>query len=79
MITVYVLYDKFRDELYVGMTNNLERRLHEHKQGQSFYTKRLKNFQIVYKEEFESYAEGRKKEKYLKGGSGREFLRGLLD
>lgn len=78
MITVYALYDKVTDQVYVGMTNNLERRIAEHKRGQSFYTRRFKDFEVIYKEVFRSYAEGRKKEKYLKGGSGKEFLKSLI-
>ncbi len=50
MIIVYAIYDKKLKEIYVGMTNNLERRLAEHRRGQSKYTKKFKNFVLVYKE-----------------------------
>ncbi|MFZ3031892.1 MAG: GIY-YIG nuclease family protein [Candidatus Moraniibacteriota bacterium] len=78
MITVYALYDKHLEEIYVGMTNNLARRLSEHKRGQSFYTKKFKEFNLIFSQEFENYTDGRKKEKYLKHGSGKEFLRTLV-
>ncbi len=78
MITVYAIYDKLLDQIYVGMTNNLERRVGEHKRGQSFYTRQFKDFKLIYKESFENYTEGRKKEKYLKQGAGKEFLRTLI-
>ncbi len=78
MITVYALYDKNLGEIYVGMTNNLERRLSEHRRGQSFYTKKFKEFELIFSQEFENYTKGRKREKYLKHGSGKEFLRTLI-
>ena len=64
-------------EIYVGMTNNLERRLSEHKRGQSKYTRKFKDIELIYTENFENYVLARKKEKYLKSGCGKEFLRGL--
>lgn len=60
------------------MTNDLERRLSEHRRGQSFYTRRFKDFQVIYSKNFENYIEGRKKEKALKNASGKEFLKSLV-
>jgi len=77
-ITVYAIYDDECDEIYVGMTNNLERRLEEHKRGQSFYTRKFKNSKLIYKETHINYKEGRKREKYLKNSSGKEFLRKFI-
>ena len=78
MITVYAICDRISKQIYVGMTNNLERRLSEHKRGQSFYTKRFQDFHLIYSEEFANYVDGRKKEKSLKNASGKEFLRGFI-
>ncbi len=78
MITVYALYNKDLGEIYVGMTNNLERRLSEHKRGLSFYTRKFEEFDLIFTQDFENYTEGRKKEKYLKHGVGKEFLRTLI-
>ena len=60
------------------MTNNLDRRLSEHKRGQSKYTRKFKNIELIYTEEFENYKLGRKREKYLKSGCGRTFLKKLI-
>ena len=78
MITVYAIYDRVSGEVYVGMTNDLERRIGEHRRGQSFYTKKFRDFRVIYTETFVNYTDGRKKEKYLKNGSGKEFLKSLL-
>lgn len=78
MITVYALYDRITKQIYVGMTNDLDRRLSEHRRGQSFYTRRFEDFRVIYREEFVNYIEGRKKEKSLKGGVGKEFLKSMI-
>jgi len=62
-------------ELYVGMTGDLTRRLQEHRRRQSPSTKRLAgDFEVIYTKVFESYAEARKHEKFLKSGAGRKLL-----
>ncbi|MDP3899655.1 MAG: GIY-YIG nuclease family protein [bacterium] len=78
MIIVYAIHDIASNQVYVGMTNNLDRRLSEHKRGQSFYTKNFKNFNLIYQEECNDYASGRKREKYFKSGCGKEFLKNLI-
>ncbi|MBK9096905.1 MAG: GIY-YIG nuclease family protein [bacterium] len=66
--------------IYTGMTDNLERRLVEHNDKTlSFWTKRGTNWKLVYTEEFESKTEALKREKWLKTGVGREFLKKLID
>jgi putative endonuclease len=42
-------------------------------------TKHGKPWKIVHKEELPSLAAARKREKYLKSGSGREFIKKILD
>ena len=78
MITVYAIYDKFYNEIYVGLTNNLDRRMKEHVRGQTQYTKKFVDIHLIYTEEFEDYKSARKREKYLKSGCGKEFLKTLI-
>ena len=78
MITVYAIYDKFCNEIYVGLTNNLDRRIKEHTRGQTQYTKKVVNINLIYTEEFVNYKNARKKEIYLKSGCGKEFLKTLI-
>jgi putative endonuclease len=56
------------DSLYVGCTNNLEKRLHEHNNLKSgaHYTKIRRPVTLVYKEQCESLALGRAREAELK-------------
>ncbi len=60
------------------MTNNLDRRLKEHNSGQNKSTKAFLPWKLVYKEDFEDISEARKREKYFKSGSGREYLKSIL-
>lgn len=64
---------------YKGKTNNLERRIQEHCSGKGAkYTKEHKPIKLVYVKGFETEAEAVKHEKYLKSGSGREWLKEYL-
>lgn len=78
MIFIYAIKSLSIEYIYVGMANNIERRMHEHNSGQNRSTKAYKPFVLVYTEQFESREEARKKEKYLKSGVGKEYLKSLL-
>ena len=61
---------------YTGMTEDLEKRLKEHNNKLlSFWTKRGTQWEIIYSERFSTKAEALKKEKWLKSGVGREYLK----
>lgn len=74
MFTVYVLKDK-KGKLYKGVTNNLQRRLYEHKLGHTITTSRMQDIEVVFTENFDSFKEARKRELYLKSAAGRKFLK----
>ena len=77
MIMVYAIRSSSRNYLYVGMTNDLERRLKEHNNGENRSTKAYKPFTLIYSEEFPDRVSARIKERYLKSGVGKEFLKTL--
>jgi putative endonuclease len=72
---VYVLKSKVANKSYVGMSNDLERRLEEHNSGKNSYTSKYLPWEIVYSEDFAAQDEALKREKYLKSTSGRRFLK----
>lgn len=74
MITVYAIQDVGTGRRYVGITNNLSRRLREHRKKQSTGSRHLGEFRLVYTEEHPDYASARPREKYLKSGSGHRWL-----
>lgn len=62
--------------LYKGKTDNLERRINEHLNGYGAeHTKKHKPLRLVYLEAYETEKEALSREKYLKSGSGREWLK----
>jgi predicted GIY-YIG superfamily endonuclease len=68
-MTYYVYIVKCADKtLYVGCTNNLEKRILQHntsKQG-AHYTKIRRPVALIYSEQFTTLAEGRKREAQIK-------------
>lgn len=61
---------------YVGFTNSLENRLisNNHSKNKG-YTSKYKPWEIVYYFEFATKDEAMKKEKWLKSGVGREWMK----
>ena len=74
MIILYVLKSLATGQRYIGVTNNLERRLVEHRRGNSKAGQQLGEFTLLHSEEFEDYHLARQREKYLKSGHGRAWL-----
>lgn len=68
MYYVYILTNKTNRVLYIGVTNNLERRLLEHRNGvNEGFTKKYHVHKLVYYECFSNPNDAIKREKYLKG------------
>jgi predicted GIY-YIG superfamily endonuclease len=78
MITVYAIRSLVNGEIYVGMAKDANLRLKEHNAGKNRYTKGLRPWVECYREEWPDWKEGRQREKYLKSGIGKEFLRSLV-
>ncbi len=75
MIIVYVIRSLKDGRFYVGMTKDLERRIQEHESGKTKSTKSFRPWKLIFTESFQSYSEARKREKYLKSGSGKEYIK----
>ncbi|OGH11726.1 MAG: hypothetical protein A3B38_03165 [Candidatus Levybacteria bacterium RIFCSPLOWO2_01_FULL_36_13] len=68
MFTIYILRTS-SNTLYIGQTNNLEKRILEHKNKTSKsakYTRYFKSFELVYSETFDTRSEAMKREWQLK-------------
>jgi putative endonuclease len=64
---VYILTNQPRSTLYVGVTNDLARRIYEHREGLvSGFTKRYKLKMLVYFEQFDSPRAAIQREKNIK-------------
>ncbi|MEM9143491.1 MAG: GIY-YIG nuclease family protein [Bacteroidota bacterium] len=67
----YILTNKNKTVLYVGATNNIVRRMNEHKHGvyRKSFTRRYNCDILVYFEEYENMNDAFNREKQLKAGS----------
>lgn len=76
---VYALYSPDHDKIYVGETSDLVDRFRSHNElATKGWTVRYRPWVILYSEECSDRSQALKREKQLKSGSGREFLRSLL-
>ncbi len=74
---VYVI-QSIEGFLYIGSTTDLEKRMYQHRNHLAGWTKRGTEWRLVYKEEYKTYSEARKRETWMKTGVGREYLKKLL-
>ena len=78
MYYFYVLQFENNKKLYKGFTNDLKRRLIEHKLGKTRYTSLQGNFNLIFYEAYLNKRDARNAERYFKTGHGREVLREKL-
>jgi putative endonuclease len=91
--SVYILYSKTHDKIYVGYTNDLERRLWEHNNStQSSFTSRfyanlyagvesyigINLWDVIHTEEFSTKKEAMSRETWFKTGVGRKLKEEIL-
>ena len=68
MYYVYIMTNVTDKVMYIGMTNNLFRRVYEHKNSLvDGFTKRYRVHKLVYYEEYSQVKDAIKREKSLKG------------
>jgi putative endonuclease len=78
MYFVYVIQSG-DGRMYTGQTNNLARRLEEHEAHHGGrYTKRASQYKLIYSESFKTRGEAMMREKGLKSGQGRQWLKNKL-
>ena len=78
----YVLKSESTDKIYIGHTSDLERRLREHNDkqvGKLRYTRKQKGpWKLIRSEQFSNRSQAMKREKDLKGGKGRQWVKDNL-
>jgi len=76
---VYLLTSNKTSWIYIGCTNNLIKRLREHKEGKVYSTKRMLPVELIYYEAYKSKDCAYNREKSLKAyGSGLAKLKDRL-
>ena len=72
---VYVMRSISDDGLYIGYSANLRRRLAQHNKGAALATSHRGPWKLIYYEAYLEQVDALGREKYLKSGAGRRFLR----
>jgi len=74
MFYIYVLWSEKLRKRYVGYTSDIAKRVHEHNQGSSKFTKGGITWKLIHSEEISNKTEAIKRENFLKTGIGRKWL-----
>ena len=77
MFSVYAIRSEIRPYIYVGLTADVKKRVAQHNAGYERTTKPYRPFKLILTESFLTRGEARSREKYLKTGVGKEFLKSL--
>lgn len=74
---VYILQDK-TGKYYIGSTNNLQRRLYQHKRGHTWSTQRFIEPTLVFSQEFQTLETARKIELKLKKLKRKDYIAQII-
>lgn len=75
---VYILQSFKNNKWYTGFTNNLRKRFKQHNNNESTYTKGRGPFKLIYYEASLHEEDAKAREKYLKSGMGKRYLKNRL-
>lgn len=71
---VYILRNP-QGRLYIGYTTDLEERVRQHQTGEAGWTRSRGPWRLVYSESFTTRSEAMARERQLKSGQGRLWLK----
>ncbi len=74
----YVLQSKKDKKWYTGFTVDLRKRFNDHNSNKVVSTKNRGPFDLIYYEACQNEQDARSREKYLKSGMGKRYLRNRL-
>ncbi len=60
---------------YVGLTHSVSNRVIQHNKGMTRSTKPYRPWKLFFFEKYETRAEARNREKYLKSGIGKDYIK----
>jgi len=71
----YILFSHSSNKHYYGHTSDLSKRLFEHNNTSTGFTKKYAPWELIYFEEFNSRSDAMKREKYFKSFAGYKWLK----
>jgi putative endonuclease len=75
---VYVLKSFKDNNLYIGCTSNINKRISEHNSGKVLSTKGRRPFKLIFQESFEDKYEAFDRERYYKTAKGKRELKNKI-
>jgi len=78
MYYVYVIQSQEDKRFYTGFTGDLQNRFREHNAGRVSSTKGRGPFELIYYEACQNEQDALAREKYLKSGMGKRYLKNRL-
>ena len=79
MYYVYILISEKDQRTYVGYTQDLQERFKCHNSGRVMATKNRRPLVLLYREEFETMIQAKRRELWWKSSTGRKKLKGLFE
>ena len=74
----YILQSKKNKQFYTGFTSDLRKRFNDHNENKNTYTKGRGPFELIYYEACENQKDATQREKYLKSGRGKRYIKERL-
>ena len=78
MYFLYILNSPSRKKYYIGYTSNPDARLIKHNSKHKGFTHGVKDWEIVYTEQFQTKQEAMKREKQIKSWKNRQLIEALI-
>ena len=78
MYYTYILESEKDHLWYTGFTGDLKNRFKQHNEGRNFSTKSRAPFKLIYYEACIDETDAKAREKFLKSGPGKKYLRNRL-
>lgn len=78
MFYVYVIQNDLNGKYYIGSTRDINKRLADHNYGRTKSTKNRGTWKLIYKEEYITNTEARKRENKIKSYKGGNAFKQLI-
>jgi len=75
---LYVLLSQKDGKFYIGSTNDLKRRIAEHRQGKNISTSKRLPLKLIFYEAYPTKSDAERRESYFKTAKGKTTLKQML-
>ena len=79
MFHTYILFSTKKNKYYIGSTSNLEERIKKHNSQHKGFIGGIGDWQVVYKEVYETKSEAYKREMQIKRWKSRKMIEKLIN